>query len=37
MRVLLSVCAYMDVIVDFVPEQFTCAAEMNMIKTDQNR
>lgn len=27
MRVLLGVCAYMDIIVDFVPEQFTYAAE----------
>lgn len=24
---LLGVCAYMAVIVDFVPEQFTCAAK----------
>lgn len=27
MQVLLGVCAHVDIIVDFVPKQFTCAAE----------
>ena len=27
MQVLLGVCAYVDIKMDFVPEQFTCEAE----------
>lgn len=30
MGVLLGVCAHMDVVVDFVPEELSCAAENGM-------
>lgn len=30
MGVLLSVCAHMDVVVDFVPEEFSCSVEYRM-------
>lgn len=35
MGVLLGVCAHMDVVVDFVPEQFSCAAK-NVIGTGRH-